>query len=140
MTTRTLLSMALLLLVGAAPARAQCEGWLATEPKFDWVRAVVAWDPDGAGPQQEWLVVGGAFYRGIMAWDGREWHGFGAGLSDKVCSLAIYNGEFVAGGRFPTAIDGPNLNGIARWDGGAWQPLGSGMQGSVSRSVDALAV
>src|SRR5262245_55045382 len=125
------------LAAGPTAAQGQCP--------FDWfpgegaagimggVLAATAWDPDGAGPQPELLVVGGTFRvaggviaNNVAAWDGSAWQPLGSGMSGgfptQVLALAVYNGELIAGGYFRTA-GGASANAIARWDGTAWQPL-----------------
>ena len=99
------------------------------------VNACVWWDPDGAGPRAQILVVGGDFqFAGdqaaerIAAYDPQtgSWSTFGSGMNQFVTSLAVLaNGDLVAGGSFSTAGGQPRSC-IARWDGAAWQPFGSG--------------
>lgn len=111
------------------------------------VRATVAWDPDGAGPATERLVVGGSFTVAgsilascIAAWDPANgtFEALGTGLrsplpaNPSVHALTVLpNGDLVAAGLFATAGGVPCGN-IARWDGTAWSPLGSGMNSTVS--------
>ena len=133
-----------LLTIITAPAFSQCE--------FDWkpgqgipgvngtVYAITAWDPDGAGPQPELLVVGGSFTvagdvlaNGIAAWDGISWHSFGSGMGGNipvVNALTVYNGELIAGGSFTSAGD-VEFQSIVRWDGSSWKPLGLGLDGYI---------
>jgi len=111
------------------------------------VDAVTTWDPDGAGPKPELLVVGGSFTiagetfaNNIATWDGNSWQPLGSGISgpyqlNPVYALTVYNGELIAAGPFTTA-GGVTVNYIARWDGSSWQTLGSGM----NRRVCALTV
>src|SRR5436190_18117419 len=64
--------------------RAQCGEWFPGDgiPGVNGsVYAVTTWDPDGAGPLFQWMVIGGTFtYAGdalvanIAAWDGQHWH------------------------------------------------------------------
>ena len=108
------------------------------------------WDPDGAGPLPQRLVVGGDTLLGgaqffgnlpstqrVMTWDGSIWEplggGLGGGPSGSVTVLRSWNGELFAGGDF-TTTGGPNY--LARWDGSAWQPVGTGFP----VRVDALTV
>ncbi len=73
--------------IGAAPqaAHAQCgPQWLAPLPPVGVegsTYAVCTWDPDGAGPLNPWLVVGGFIEaaggmeaNNVAAWDGVQWH------------------------------------------------------------------
>src|SRR5262245_57528448 len=57
----------------------------------------VEWDPDGDGPQDKLIVVGGGFEiagdtaaRNVAAWDGVRWHALGAGVNGPVRSLTVY--------------------------------------------------
>ncbi len=126
---------------------------LAAPVKYDWrpgqgvpgvdgtVEACITWDPDGAGPLPEWLVVGGQFRvagdvvaNNIAAWDGQRWHALGEGLGEGnygwVSSLAVYNGQLVAGGEFYCSGDAGCSN-IARFNGTAWESVGDGLDGGV---------
>jgi hypothetical protein len=82
-----------MLLAFMSPVAAQCpEQWLTGHgiPGVNGeVNAVVKWDPDGAGPKPELLVVGGNFTTAgtvranrIAAWDGTAWQTLGAGISN----------------------------------------------------------
>jgi hypothetical protein len=140
-----LVPCALLFALGALSplTGAQCEpGWVHT-PGFGFggingiVTSSVMWDPDGAGPLPEWLVVGGMFEgagdvaaRSIAAYDGERWHDLG-GVSegfifDRVSALMVYGGRLIVGGHFAKAGDVPAEN-IAAYDGAAWHPLGQGV-------------
>src|SRR5262245_55219942 len=88
------------------------------------VRASVAWDPDGAGPLPERLVVGGTFstagnvlVNNIAAWDPATgaWSALGSGCNASVHTLAaLPNGRLVAGGQF-TSAGGVVASRIAAW-------------------------
>ncbi len=109
------------------------------------------WDPDGSGPAQGKLVVGGAFgcagtvaTANIAVYDPATngWSALGQGVgtvhtSESVRALAtLPNGDLVAAGRFSS----PGLR-IARWDGTSWSPLGAGLPGSTGlEAARALAV
>ena len=59
------------------------------------------------------------------------WSALGAGVEGginggNVLSLAVYNGELYAGGRFITA-GGITVNNIAKWNGTNWSSVGSGI-------------
>jgi hypothetical protein len=115
------------------------------------VYAMVVWD-DGSGPA---LYVGGAFatigdqvVHHIARWDGSQWHGLtgssGTGMSGafgwaSVSSLAVHDGDLVAGGSF-TWAGGVFVNNIARWDGSEWHPFSGPSGTGTSGSVYALAV
>ncbi len=130
-----------LLLLGVAvaslPAAAQCS--------FDWrvggpvggidgsVIAMTKWDPDGAGPEPELLVVAGYFRvagdalsMNIATWDGLKWHSLGnQKFNGAICAVCVYNNEIVVGGSF-TAVGETLANRIARWDGKTWTAMGEG--------------
>lgn len=95
------------------------------------------WDPDGAGPAVQRLVVGGQnllggsnliggqpSHQGVMTWDGTQWESLasGPGVLGSVNALTVWNGLLVAGGSFT----GGAANFVALWSGSAWQPLGAG--------------
>jgi hypothetical protein len=104
------------------------------------------WDPDGAGPLPQRLVVGGGKLLGgaqllggsvpslqcVMTWDGSTFEPLGTladDAFDSVSELFSWNGQLIAGGNF-TNLNGPSH--VARWDGASWQPLGSGFPVSVT--------
>lgn len=107
------------------------------------VRASTMWDPDGAGPLQPRLVLGGEFTAAgtvvanrIAAYDPATgiWSTLGAGMDGHVHAvIALPNGDLVAGGDF-TMAGGVGANRIARWNGTNWSAMGSGM----NLAVDAL--
>lgn len=147
---RPLVAVLLLVHMGAA-GRVHGATWLpgpldaGTAPNGvnNAVEALTEWDPDGAGPQSAWLVVGGNIssvqgvaVNGVAARDPvtGQWRALGSITGGSVRALAVYNGDLVAGGSF-TSADGHALT-IARWDGTAWQPMG----GSPNNFVYALAV
>jgi hypothetical protein len=74
------------------------------------------------------VTAGGQSVGNIARWEGTAWQadGVGAGLSDAVTCLAVYEYALYAGGSF-TAAGGVPAARIARWDGTAWTPLGSGL-------------
>ncbi len=108
------------------------------------ISAAVAWDPDGAGPLPERLVVGGDFAtagsvpaRNIAAWDPATgaWSALGSGCNRSVWALAaLPNGRLVASGMFFDA-GGVPAHRIAQWDGVAWSPLGSGTTSGYPRAL-----
>lgn len=104
--------------------------------------ALVALDPDGDGPLDPVLIVGGDFITAggqpasrIAAWDGQQWSPLGEGTNGAVGALASVSiaGEpptLYAGGAFNMAGGAPASN-IASWDGSGWAPLGSGVDSEV---------
>lgn len=132
---------------GSVPAFAQCgPGWFpaAGIPGVNGtVYASTMWDPDGAGPMPQRLVVGGTFTiagetqaSNIAQWDGVNWLALGAGITGpnvvpSVRALAVASdGSLVVGGTFEQAGETP-ANNVARWNGSQWQPFGAGTSGSV---------
>lgn len=144
-------------LVSTVPTFAQCEGpWqsMGGVPGVDrQINAMTYWDPDGAGPQKQVLVVGGlfkvagdVFADNIATWDGDRWHAFAKGIPtyvsengpNGVLALAtLPDGTLVAGGQFSNA-GGTAVQGIAKWSGTNWLALGSVSSALVR--VHALAV
>lgn len=130
----------------AAPAFSQCQlSWLPGLGVPGADRAVSAstlWDPDGAGPLPEMIVVGGDFQvvgntpaARIAMYDrvAGTWTSLGGvgpglqGTNGRVSCLAVLpNGELVAGGDF-TIIGGVGAARVAVYQSGSWQPLGSGV-------------
>ncbi|HEU4419538.1 MAG TPA: hypothetical protein VFT55_11410, partial [Planctomycetota bacterium] len=144
--TRVPLSLALTLAaVLGARITAQCSthwlpgpGMAGTDGQ---VLATTTWDPDGSGPMQPVLIVGGSFSvagqvlaRNIAACDQvtGAWSALGLGMDDRVQALTtLPNGDLVAGGFF-TSAGGVGASRIARWNGTSWSALGSGMNWVVS--------
>ena len=107
------------------------------------VYAMTRWDPDGIGPEEEILVVGGAFdaigevvATGVAAWDGTKWRAMGGGIplapnllqtDVEIYALAVFEGELIAAGEFHASSGSPS-NAIARWDGESWRSLGNGFE------------
>lgn len=93
------------------------------------------WDPDGPGPQREWLVFGSGFgfssglfatYSGcVFAWDGGQYRGIGpnaVGAPTGVSAIGNWNGTLVAGGTLsPT-------NHVVSWDGSQWTPVATNIK------------
>ncbi|MBL8877013.1 MAG: immunoglobulin domain-containing protein [Phycisphaerae bacterium] len=113
------------------------------------VNAMTLWDPDGAGPLPEMMVIGGQFTVvektlavNVAAWDGSAWIALGDGVrgassTSGVNALAVYNGKLYVGGEFEQAGAIATRN-IASWNGSSWEALGPGMVGT--GAVNALAV
>jgi hypothetical protein len=107
------------------------------------VKAVIAWDPDGPGPQAPLVVVGGTFgtadgspWNVVVAWDSAtgRWGPLGGDtIPGYINTFAVLSdGRLAAGGLFNSS----GLPGVVVWDGSAWSPLSP----STPRPVDALAV
>ncbi|MBK9451975.1 MAG: hypothetical protein IPN95_21665 [Bacteroidetes bacterium] len=98
------------------------------------------------------LIVGGVFDNAggvptsnIASWDGSNWAALQNGLSGQlgtypsidcyplagingcINSLAIYNNELYAGGKFSNA-SGITVNNIAKWNGSSWSDVGGGIR------------
>ena len=92
---------------------AQCDPIWSGDPfpyRGGSIAAMVSWDPDGAGPEPQQLVVAG---NGITRWNGAEWIPLPSpgGLAR---ALLVWNGELVA------AV-GPNVRVL---QGSTWSLLG----------------
>lgn len=119
-------------------AHAQCtSGWqnaIGTPGLDNLPYTMVAWDPDGSGPQTEKLVVGGPFTSAggapanrVALWDPATstWSTLGSGMNNYVQSLFVSPaGELFAGGAFFNA-GGVFAGGVARWSGSNWSAMGS---------------
>lgn len=129
----------ILLAVTGVGARAQCTtAWQSpagTSGLGGPGLATTTWDPDGAGPLPEHIVIGGRFAsagpvaaNNIVAYEPitGTWSAIGTGTDDTVLALTVAaNGDLVAGGFFGSA-GGTACNHVARWNGSQWQPLGAG--------------
>jgi hypothetical protein len=115
-----------------------------------------SWQSLGQGPyddvfalavHQGYLVAAGTFQtcgppgntfaaNGIARFDGSTWHPVGGGLAENpfVYSLAVFNGDLIAGGSFAFA-GGSTANRIARWNGTSWNAMGSGVSGGLEFSI-----
>lgn len=92
------------------------------------------WDPDGAGPLPEEVVIGGAFGAAggevipyLAAYDPVQntWRSLGGGTNGTVRSIDVLpNGDLVIGGDFTEAGGVPAV-GVAVWDGSSWAGLGN---------------
>ena len=102
----------------------------------DFVGAITTWD----GVVGNRLYVGGRFptaggvtANGIAAWDGKQWHSMGDGITGwqpYVGAMMAWDdgsGEkLYVGGRFET-MDGLSTPLIVRWDGETWEQVGEGL-------------
>ncbi len=127
----------------AGTASAQCQNFWQTPGPNGPVLAGCRWDPDGAGPLTERVVVGGSFARVenlatsmVAAWDpaGGAWTPMGMGITgDAVRAVAAAtDGGLYVGGSFGAA-GGVGARNIARWDEATktWSALGAGLDGAV---------
>ena len=131
----------------AAVAHGQCqETWIPTQTFGGFTSSsagitTTTWDPDGAGPQQPWIVVAGSSgvpgvsSDRVAAWDGTQWRALGNGFGGTVRVLHAHNGDLYAGGDF-TASGG--IQYVARWTGSTWAPLGTSAQNGANNSVYAM--
>lgn len=96
-----------------------------------------AWDPDGAGPMPQVLVVGGqdlvagdASGATLVAWDGSVWSTLGGlgPLANFVEDLLVWNGQLIAAG-----ANGSGIHPVQAWDGSSWQPIGQPFPDLVGR-------
>lgn len=125
---------------GAQSALAQCSpDWLVVQgqgiPGVGGIaRATTSWDPDGAGPMPERLVIAGSFAQAgnvlasnVATFDGASWDNLGGGVTGgagpTVYALTALRNELIAGGTF-TSAGGLGNFGIAAWNGTAWRSLG----------------
>lgn len=93
------------------------------------------------------LILAGTFDRAggqpvnhIARWDGTAFHPLGQGIVEvgadaEVRSLAVFNNELYAAGKFDTAGGQPAL-GIARWNGSSWSTCGSGLTNPPAQQGD----
>src|SRR5262249_35978058 len=108
-----------------SPAQCALE-WKPTSARGP-VSAAVTWDPDGAGPRPELLVVGGSFGTGdksgrnVAAWDGVRWSLLGTGVNGTVNALTVFHGELIAGTSYLNQNDNSAI--VVRWNGSNWSPL-----------------
>ncbi len=111
-----------------------------------------AWSTLGAGvngavsdtvvaPNNELVLVGtfsdagGLECSGLARYNGIGYVGFGNALSNGVNALTLFNGDFVAGGRF-RSNGTVALNRVGRLVNSQWQPMGAGF----GRAVNTLIV
>jgi hypothetical protein len=85
------------------------------------VLVACVWDPDGAGPLPDVLVLGGDFHKAggapvqnIAAWDGAHWGQLGDGFDGTVSGLAVYQGDLFA------SVRAGNATLLFRFDGTTW--------------------
>jgi hypothetical protein len=124
--------LAAVALLAAAHLRGQCaNSWqpIASGTNGE-IRAMTPWDPDGAGPQAEVVVVGGNFSmaggipaNGAASYDPvlGTWSALGLPQFAIVNSLAVLaDGTLVASG---TTLGASYHEGLARRTGSSWTPI-----------------
>ena len=103
------------------------------------VFSTVSWDPDGAGPAPQVLVVGGdrlvagsVFEASLLTWDGSAWNTLGGSgpLAGFVHALLVWNGQLVAAGS-----NGVGPSPVQTWNGSSWQPIGAPFADFVGKLV-----
>lgn len=135
------------LIAGAVSASGQCNPPLVYGSLSDGMggpsggMSLVAWDPDGAGPQPQQLVSAGAFTRvgsqniaRVAIYDGARWSQVGNGLNQVANAAAVFNGQLVVGGSFTGPGTGVGaINRVAVFDTTTqtWRQLGDGLNGTV---------
>ncbi len=143
-----LLGGALVALALASPSQAQCAPhWSATfgvPGASGGLARILVWhefdDGSGGGTKLyaggSFTSIGGVAANNIACWDGSSWSPLGAGTNGQVRSLAVFNGELIAGGCF----NQPGT-GVARWNGSFWQVMpGPNGGNGVSGCCEALEV
>lgn len=97
-------------------------------PGPGFVRELLTWDPDGAGPAEEVVLVGGDFAvagnvlaNHLATWNGSVWSSVAGDLGGGVFAAIAYREELIVArsAAHPTAR-------VVRWDGASWEPLGLG--------------
>lgn len=115
---------------------AQCEtAWQLLESEQSVagkISSLARWDPDGAGPQPEQLIVGGQFsmvgslaIANLALFDpaSQTWSAIGGGTDGEVVAIERQpNGGLVIAGTF-TQVNGVAAAGLAAWDGTTWSSL-----------------
>jgi trimeric autotransporter adhesin len=140
-----------------APARAQCQWqWLPGDGVpgvIGRVHALCWWDPDGAGPGGQRLVVGGTFShagttvaRNLSALDpatgdwiplASSFTPFQPSQGTSVSALAaLPNGDLLVGGSF-IAVNGAPATGLARLRNGVWSSAAPPLTGP-ARAIASL--
>lgn len=139
---------AALALLLSAPAGAQCTNPWSNVPGSAGVEGTVSdllvFDPDGAGPLGDHVLVAGSFEvagrvfaQNLAVYEpvSRTWSPFGPGPYPRNAKLALdANGDLYLAGSFPS-VAGVAAENVARWDGTAWLALGSGLGSSSSSTA-----
>jgi hypothetical protein len=134
---------------GAAAAQT-CGRWLfgPGQERADLNGAIAdftTWDPDGPGPEGEWLVIGGSFQGfgtssdfstnsicgPVVAWDGGSYRTFGSPTefsSGSVSAVGTCRGDLY--------VARSDLGGVFRWNGTNWDLVGTSLLGTVTRLLE----
>lgn len=134
-------AMALAALASAAAAQCSLQPSMGLpQPQLTGhAMCTAVWDPDGAGPAPQVLVVGGSdlvaddvFDATLLTWDGSAWHTLGGPgpLDSYVTALLVWNGQLVAAG---VNAFGPQP--VQTWNGTSWQPIGTPFTDAVGKLV-----
>lgn len=102
------------------------------------VNAVTVWDPDGAGPLPEVLVVAGFFDRAgdilahnLAMYDGSRWTALESPLvPNQINSVCVYEGRLIVAGGSSSPSE------IACFDGVTWSSLGTMSGASTMKVID----
>lgn len=150
-------ALAITAALATAPIRAQAHlHWKSGKSApgyagFANISATAWWDPDGAGPRQAVLVLGGSFTipsigaTNLAIYDpaSRRFDAFPTQPDSAVEAVAtLPNGDLVIGGAF-RRIGALAVNGLGFFDGAAWSAAGTGVDipnGGYSSQVLAMAV
>ena len=138
-------------LVGAAAAQCPEPQWrsMASVPGVHGrVHCAVEWDPDGVGPRETVLVVGGEFnsagdvlVRNLAVWDGTSWtaevtgfqNGFATG--GRFSALVVREGRLFAATRDLLDENGMPGPAVLEWNGTAWVSVG-GIEGACTHLIE----
>jgi trimeric autotransporter adhesin len=135
--------------LSAASTHAQtCQGqWLSGEGRVGAFQGqsqgsnlnFCRWDPDGAGPAPEVVVVAGQFSmvgntlaNNIATFDGTSFAPLGAGFNASVEAVASVDGTLYAFGNSVTASGTTSIQRFSRWNGSAWVQPGTGFSSTAS--------
>ncbi|MEZ6036769.1 MAG: hypothetical protein R3F29_04775 [Planctomycetota bacterium] len=133
-SNKALFAVAMATTLAAHGATQVQANWLDGEPSPGPIGGIVCstrWDPDGAGPAPELIVVGGNFSmlsrgaKNLLAYEPttRTWSAFAAQPDAKVMALTVLaDGRLAVGGIF-THIGAAAATGLALFDGSTWTHL-----------------
>lgn len=106
---------------------------------FGGVTTSTRWDPDGAGPEPEWLIMAGVtdlsgtgVPGSVVGWDGKRFRSLGdhAGIGrNGISTIATWNGRLVA------VVAGTGRPQILMLNDGVWTPLASNLTSGTPRRL-----